>query len=299
MATSPTAGSQSHNIPAQYTLRQAAAWVTLLSAVLALLTQLGTTWGLTLWLIAGVAASAYITYRSWSGLGVASVAWMAFLVWQFMPHLGHPHSPNHRGTCSNNLKQIVIALQNYHDAFGTLPPAYVADRQGRPMHSWRVLLLPFLEQERLYKRYNFSEPWDGPNNSKLAAEMPRVYRCPSDSRTAVPTDTSYVVVIGSGTAWPGASAVSLGAFADGSSNTILVVESHSSGINWMEPRDLHALQMPPTINPVNGQGICSCHHECAQVGFADGSVRTLNNGVPSNTIQALLTIAGGEKVTVP
>jgi len=299
MATSPTAASQPHNVPAQFTLRQAAAWITLLSAVLALLTQFGTSWGLILWLLAGVAASAYITYRSWGGLAIACVAWTAFLVWQLMPYLGHPPSANHRRTCRNNLMDIVIALQCYHDKCGSFPPAYVADASGRPMHSWRVLLLPYLEQESLYKRYNFNEPWDGPNNSKLAAHMPAVYRCPSDARSASPTDTSYVVVVGPGTAWPGARGVPMGSIRDGTSNTILVVESSSSGINWMEPRDLHTLQMPATINPVNGQGICSCHHECAQVGFADGSVRTLNNGVPSNTIQALLTISGGEAVVVP
>ena len=97
-----------------------------------------------------------------------------------------------------------VALLTYHDTYGSFPPAYIADDQGRPMHSWRVLILPYLEEKSLYDRYDFSEPWDGPDNSQLAAEMPKVYRCRSDSCSLSPTDTSYLAVVGDGTIWPGA-----------------------------------------------------------------------------------------------
>ena len=76
-------------------------------------------------------------------------------------------------TCKNNLKQIALALHNYHQANGCFPPAYIADKNGRPMHSWRVLILPYLELDHLYKQYNFNEPWDGPNNKKLLAARPK------------------------------------------------------------------------------------------------------------------------------
>lgn len=72
-----------------------------------------------------------------------------------------------RVSCLNNLRHIELALHNYHNAHGCFPPAYIVDESGRPMHSWRVLL-PYLEQEALYDQYDFSEPWDGPNNRKLA-----------------------------------------------------------------------------------------------------------------------------------
>src|SRR4051812_10595310 len=77
--------------------------------------------------------------------------------------------------CLGHLKEIGIALHNYHADYGVFPPAYVADASGRPLHSWRVLILPYLEQKPLYNRYNFSEPWDGPNNRRLASQMPGVY----------------------------------------------------------------------------------------------------------------------------
>ena len=80
--------------------------------------------------------------------------------------------------CANNMKRIALALRNYHTAYGCFPPAYVADKNGRPMHSWRVLILPFLKEDPLYKQYKFSEPWDGPNNKKLIAVRVMFYTCP-------------------------------------------------------------------------------------------------------------------------
>jgi hypothetical protein len=85
--------------------------------------------------------------------------------------------------CANDLKQIAMALHCYHQQYGMLPPAYLADATGRPMHSWRVLLLPFLEAQSLYDQYDFREPWNGPNNSKLLTKMPYFYSCPSQPPT--------------------------------------------------------------------------------------------------------------------
>jgi hypothetical protein len=93
----------------------------------------------------------------WIALGVVSAAF-------FLP-LNARQDGTHRDYCRRQLRHIAIALQNYHDVHGQLPPAYLPDSRGRPMHSWRVLLLPFLEMQALYDQYDFNEPWDGPNNS--------------------------------------------------------------------------------------------------------------------------------------
>jgi hypothetical protein len=121
--------------------------------------------------------------------------------------MGPPMEPrgigSRPGKCVNNLKQIALALHNYHDDHGCFPPAYVADANGRPMHSWRVLILPYLEQKVLYDQYDFTEPWNGPNNSKLLATPPDTYGCPSDDRTCGVTGawpTSYLAVVGAETA---------------------------------------------------------------------------------------------------
>src|SRR5262249_17806187 len=156
-----------------------------------------------------------------------------------------------------HLKQIGLALENYHAVYGSLPPAYIADAKGRPMHSWRVLILPYLDRSDIYSKYDFNEPWDGPNNSKLAALMPDCCRSPSRSSKQPKTETSYVAIVGSETMWPGGKSVSLSDIADGTSNTVAVVEIENSGIHWMEPRDLSIYQMPMAIKPARGQGISS------------------------------------------
>jgi hypothetical protein len=214
--------------------------------------------------------------------------------------------PNYRGPgprraarrmlCSNRLKQIGLALQNYHDEFRSLPPAYIADEDGKPIHSWRVLILPYMEQQELYKKYSFSEPWNGPNNSKLHHEFVDVFTCPSRSSRQSRTDTSYVAVKGSQTAWPGENTINYDNITDGASNTILVVEMVKSGIHWMEPRDLDFDQMPIAVNPQQGQGISSEHPSVALVVFADGHTAALMKDTPPETLRRLLTIADGKPV---
>jgi prepilin-type processing-associated H-X9-DG protein len=205
-----------------------------------------------------------------------------------------------RSQCKNNLKQIGIALYNYHEKFGSLPPAYIADQNGRPLHSWRVLLLPFLDQAPLYAQYRFDEPWDGPNNSKLADSIHSIYCCPSDDhgdldhKLGRSTMTSYVAVVGADTAWPGHGASSFQDIKDGTSNTLLVVEVANSGIHWMEPRDLHVLQMTPTINAKSGQGMSSRHTGGAHGVFADGSVRFISDTLTADALRALITAHAGD-----
>lgn len=203
-----------------------------------------------------------------------------------------------RSQCKNNLKQIGLALHNYHDQYGCFPPAYLADENGRPMHSWRVLLLPFLDQVVLYKKYRFEEPWDGPNNCKLADQIVAVYNCPSDApdqKHNASSMTSYLAVVGPETAWPGSSSTSFEKFKDGTSNTLLVVEVANSGIHWMEPRDLHVLQMSPTVNAKSGQGISSRHTGGAHLLRADGSVWYVSEQITPEQVRALLTPAGDDE----
>jgi hypothetical protein len=139
---------------------------------------------------------------------------------------------NDRG-CKVNLRAIALALQSYHADYGCYPPAYTTDASGRPMHSWRALILPYAGEDSLFKTYRLDEPWDGPNNSRLAGRMPSIYGCPAHLR---PGYSSYAVVVGAGTAFPGRSCVSLSQISD--PRAILVVELKDGGIPWLEPRDL-------------------------------------------------------------
>ncbi|HLA85506.1 MAG TPA: DUF1559 domain-containing protein [Thermoguttaceae bacterium] len=197
--------------------------------------------------------------------------------------------------CMDNLQQLSIALHAYHNAYGSFPPAYVADKKGRPMHSWRVLILPFLDQEELYKKYRFDEPWDGPNNKILVNEMPPCYRCPNQPAGFHLGETNYVAVVGPRAAWRTDRAVVREEIRDGDLWTILVVETKDSGIPWTAPRDLPWPPMPTQVNPSSGAGISSRHPGGAMALFADGYVYFLPDS--NKKVAAMLTIDGGEPVT--
>jgi len=250
-----------------------------------------------LWLFAALALYSLIfvwKVKLWGILQTAGYLTVAALILcaLLLPAIQSAPRSGRRPQCMNNLKCIGIALHNYHDVYGSFPPAYIADENGKPMHSWRVLILPFMEGQSLYDQYRFDEPWDGPNNSQLAPAVTRWYSCPSDS-TKPPTETSYVAVVGQGTAWPGDEHMAIQDFTDGIGNVLLLVEVHNSGIHWMEPRDLHVAQMSMTINPTQGQGISSGHPNGASVLFADGSVRYFSSDTPPAVLRSLIHIDDG------
>jgi len=96
--------------------------------------------------------------------GVALLAISAFLTWVVRDEW----EANRYAQCKGKLKQLGLALFNYHEDYGSFPPAYIADTNGNPMHSWRLLLLPYMDEPELYSLYNFSQPWNAPGNSKLS-----------------------------------------------------------------------------------------------------------------------------------
>jgi Protein of unknown function (DUF1559) len=128
-------------------------------------------------------------------------------------------------TCRQNLKVISGALMNYYSKNGAFPPAFVADDNGRPLHSWRVLLLPYLGEDALFKAYRFDEPWDGPHNRLLADRIPVYYKCPSDS--ASPFTTSYCIITDSDGHWHIGNSTKSDAYEE---NPIFVAEVADSGI---------------------------------------------------------------------
>jgi type II secretory pathway pseudopilin PulG len=218
-----------------------------------------------------------------------------------LPAVSRAREAARRSQCANNLKQIGLALHSYVDQYKTLPPAHIADANGRPMHSWRVLILPYIEGEKVYEQYRFDEPWDGPNNRKLASQMPGPYSCPSDRRysTTGNTMTSYVAVIGPKTAWPNGHGRSLSEIIDGTSNTVLVVESHSQQVNWMEPRDVEyeaAVQLLTSADPFDdghwSDGFFYDDHLGRNVLIADGSVRFVGL-LPTDLARTILGIDDG------
>jgi prepilin-type processing-associated H-X9-DG protein len=204
--------------------------------------------------------------------------------------------PSPAPTCYYNLQRIGLALHSYHDVYRCFPPAYVADQDGQPMHSWRVLILPFLDAQPQYQQYNFDEPWNSPGNLVLLDMMPDVYSCPEDWQ-GDPANTSYVMIVGPDTISDGPTARKITDITDGTAYTIMVVEVANSGIGWIEPSDLKAEDVTFAINDGSAAGIRSEHFEGANVLFGDGSVRMLPDGTDPAWVKAATTVAGGEDVS--
>jgi hypothetical protein len=208
-----------------------------------------------------------------------------------------PRNVGYRRSCISTLRQIGTALQGYHDFYRAFPPAYVADKNGRPLYSWRVLILPFMDQEHLYKNINLNEPWDSPHNKPILDSSSYAFLCPNlpDENEL---DTSYVMIVGPDTISDGPHSSSLHDFQDGASNTIFAVEIANSGIHWAEPRDLKADEINYRINDPDHKGISSCHKGYAHVLFGDNTVREMKDSTDPEIVKAMTTIAGGEKKIV-
>ncbi len=294
--------------PFQFSLR------TLLLLFVVLGSSLGVfgAWGVVVFgLVVGLAICIHIatSFPSRAELVVIIIV-LLFLIALLLPTVQSGRDSGHHSACCNHLKQIALALHAYHQANGCFPPAYVADKNGKPMHSWRVLILPFLEEAPLYKTYNFNEPWDGPNNKKLLASRPRVYACPSDSDAYTPSaaQTSYVAVVGPNAAWAGAKSRSLRSADFGgqaSHQTVMVVETADSGVAWTDPRDLSLDAIGTNGGKSSGLSVSSHHGRVksfffvyehtagANVAIVDGSVWWLPPDVLSREdLRNILQVGG-------
>jgi hypothetical protein len=137
---------------------------------------------------------------------------------------------------SNNLKQIALAMHSYHDANKRLPAAAVYDKDGKALLSWRVLILPHLEQAALAKEIKMDQAWDSDDNKKVLAKMPAVFG-PIGTKEEDMGKTYYRVFTGPGTVFDGTKGIGLVTIADGTSNTILVVEANEA-VEWTKPDEL-------------------------------------------------------------
>ncbi|MDB5306237.1 MAG: hypothetical protein JWO38_439 [Gemmataceae bacterium] len=188
----------------------------------------------------------------------------------------------------NNLKQIALAMHNYHDTNGGLPPAAVVDKTGKPLLSWRVLILPYIEQEPLYKQFKLDEPWDSEHNKKLIPQMPKIYAIPDDPG-AKPGETRYRVFVGNGAVFDTVQGVKFDQVTDGTSSTIMAVTA-ATAVPWTKPDEL-------TFDPDKDMGkLLGPVGNAYQAAYCDGSVRMFAKLPAAKTLNALITRAGGEVI---
>jgi len=188
---------------------------------------------------------------------------------------------------TNNMKWLALAMHNYYDKYKLFPLAVLYGPDGKTPHSWRVAVLPFLDQKSLYAEYHFDQPWDSPENRKVLEKMPAVYRCPTEP--AGSTNACYFALVGPGTMFDGKTATTFQDVADGTAITILLVEAERD-IPWTKPEDIP--YDPDGPLPALGGFFEDGFH----VALVDGEGPFLSNTVSEEVLRALITKAGGERV---
>jgi hypothetical protein len=192
-----------------------------------------------------------------------------------------------RTQSANNLRQLGLAMHYYHDSYKRFPPAVLYGPDGKTPYSWRVALLPYLEQKALYDEYRFDEPWDSPHNRKIAETVVPIYRSPADKPGSA--YTSYFALVGPGTAFGGEEGTRFADIQDGSSNTVLFVEARRA-VPWTKPEDIaYDPEKPiPALGGFFPRGF--------NAAFGDGSVHFLSDSIDEKALRALIGIADHQPV---
>lgn len=214
------------------------------------------------------------------------------LVGLLLPAVQAAREAARRMSSSNNLKQILLAFHNYEATYRNFPAAIQRDEAGQPLLSWRVAILPYIEQSQLYNEFHLDEPWDSEHNLKLLERMPAIYADPS--LPLPPGMTIYQVPVGEGLLFDPDATVRFAQITDGTSNTIAAFEANAEvAVPWTKPADAE-------IDPSNPLAAMAKHRAGGfNVGFADGSVRFIPSQIDLQLFWALLTRAGGEPVQAP
>lgn len=216
-------------------------------------------------------------------------AWQDF----FAPLAGQTRERALEQRSLNNLKQMALAMHTYHDTNKTLPAAASYDKSGKALLSWRVHVLPYVEQDNLYQQFKLNEPWDSPHNKKLIARMPDIYKSPLSPHLDA-GKTTYLVPVGPKTIFPGKKGLPISKIPDGTSNTILVVDADvSRAVFWTQPDDLPVDAKEPWA------GLLRPKANGVLVVFADGSARLVRRTLAPQHLYGMFTAAGGEIVPDP
>ena len=197
---------------------------------------------------------------------------------------------------NGKLKRIGLAMHSFHDTYKRFPPASARTSKTRqpkedyPPHSWRVALLPFVEQADLHDQYRFDEPWDSPENLKILEKMPAVYRHPKDPFET--TDTCYFALTGPGTVFSGEEGTRIVDIRDGTSNTLMIVEAKRA-VPWTKPEDI-------PYDPAQPMPELGGHFKGGfNTAFCDGAVRFIADSIDEKILRGLISRSGGESVSVP
>jgi hypothetical protein len=250
----------------------------------------------------GMAVTGIIT----GGLGIVVMIPLIILGALLFPAVQSVHEARDRVEDTKNLRIMALAMHNFHDANGAFPRAAAfRSRDGKPLLSWRVALLPYIEHQGLYNTFKFDEPWDGPNNIRMLSMMPKWYLQPGQANDGSGM-TYYQVFVGPGTVFDDSSlpkkplriggwpepGIRITDITDGTSNTILIAEGKNA-VPWTKPEDLPFNPNGPL--PALGGRFTQRYN----VALADGSFRVIDRNFSEDMLKAMITRNGGEVVWLP
>ncbi len=214
----------------------------------------------------------------------------AIAIGMLLPAVQKVREAAQRTSSINNLKEIALAMANYEATFGAFPAAAICDKKtGKPLLSWRVAILQYIEEEALYKQFKLDEPWDSEHNLKLAKNMPKVYFHPKANKPG-DNKTHYRLFFGKGAAFELNKGFSMGAIAnmDGLSNTLMVVEAEDPVV-WTNPNELafDPTKALPKMLSIDGK---------FSAAYCDGSVRTFKMPIDQEILKLLIQKNDGKLI---
>lgn len=223
--------------------------------------------------------------KLFAALGIVVLA-----IGMMLPAVRTAREPARRNQCTNKLKMIAIALHFYERDHHALPPAYTVDADGKPLHSWRTLILPYLEERQLYETIDLAKPWDDPANAEAMKTVLDVYCCPSaedfDNRT------TYLAIVGPNCTFKSDGRRKLAEIKDDAHETLMIIEVDAAhAVPWMSPVDANeelALQIGAEAKLPHGHG----WHAVS----VDGSVRFYQADLSAAQRRALISIAGNDAI---
>ena len=213
---------------------------------------------------------------------------IALLIGLLLPANRSVGPASRRVQCVSNLRQIALALYSYGQEHKALPPAYTVDAKGRPLHSWRTLILPYLEQEPLYRTIDLAKPWDDPANARAMETSLPIFRCP-EAVGPGNTTTFLAIAAPNGCFMPEASRP-LAEITDAYESTLMVIEAgEEHAVPWMAPVDADessVMSLGPTTKLHHAGGTNAC--------LVDGHARFLRADTPAAVRRALMSISGDD-----
>jgi len=229
------------------------------------------------------------SFSLWKVLAVAGIT--ALLIALILPSIRWAPQAADRTRCANNLRNVTLALIGYANKHKTFPPAYTVDANGNRLHSWRTLILPYLDQQALYESIDLSKPWNDPANAKAYGTERDVFTCPAAKLSK--GLTTYLGNAAIDGCFTGDRPRPISEITDSPDQTVLVVEvSTTQAVHWMAPQDADE-SILLNFRP----GDKSAHIGVVNAGFVDGTVHALSANLDSHVRRSLITASGNDAIS--